>query len=65
MTLGWGTDNRTLRDTSLDEIERRFAASGLTTRYYTSEVHKAAFALPRFIGDIVADARREAGKAAC
>jgi spermidine synthase len=64
MTLGWGTDNRTLRDTSLDEIERRFAASGLTTRYYTPEVHKAAFALPRFIGEIVTEACREAGKAA-
>ena len=35
------------------EITRRFAAAGFSTRYYTPEVHKAAFALPRYVLDIV------------
>jgi spermidine synthase len=36
----------------LDTLERRFADLGLDTRYYTPEVHQAAFALPRFIRDL-------------
>jgi spermidine synthase len=41
----------------LATIEERFAASGITTRYYTPQVHLASFALPRFILDIVEAAR--------
>ncbi len=49
MALGWGTDDETLKSVPLEELEKRYAAAGLTTRYYTPEVHKAAFALPRYV----------------
>ena len=34
-------------------IPESFAEAGLETRYYTPEVHKAAFVLPAFIRDLV------------
>ncbi|MFP4126794.1 MAG: polyamine aminopropyltransferase [Alphaproteobacteria bacterium] len=37
-------------------LERRFAAAAIATRYYTPEVHGAAFALPRFIRDLCDEA---------
>ena len=54
MAMGWGTDDETLREVPLDELEKRFAEAGFTTRYYTPEVHRAAFALPRYVQDYVA-----------
>ena len=62
MALGWGTDNETLRAVPLETLKARFAALGIKTRYYTPELHAAAFALPAFIADIVEGARKEAGK---
>lgn len=53
MALGWGSDNTALRSTPLELIEQRFAEADIVTRYYTPEVHRASFALPRFIADIV------------
>ncbi|MEO1000648.1 MAG: polyamine aminopropyltransferase, partial [Pseudomonadota bacterium] len=35
--------------TDLETLEARFAAASLTPRYYTPEVHQAAFALPGYI----------------
>lgn len=60
MTLGWATDNVELRKTPVSVLEERFKAAGLTTRYYTPEVHAAAFALPRFILDAVEEGRAQA-----
>jgi spermidine synthase len=60
MALGWGTDDESPRHVSLADLERRFAAAKLDTRYYTPAAHKGAFALPRFIEDIVEGARRDA-----
>lgn len=53
MTMGFATDDKALRAVPLSTLEARFAAAKLYTRYYTPEVHKAAFALPRFISDLV------------
>jgi spermidine synthase len=53
MTMGFATDDKALRAVPLSTLEERFAAAKLPTRYYTPEVHKAAFALPRFIRDLV------------
>lgn len=53
MAMGWGTNDAALKDIPLTELETRFAAAGFDTRYYTPEVHKAAFALPRYVLDIV------------
>jgi spermidine synthase len=53
MAMGWGTDDETLSAVSLDELTKRFANLKINTRYYTPEVHRAAFALPRYVLDIV------------
>ena len=49
MTLGWASRSAAPRATPLAEIERRFRAAGIETRYYTPEVHVAAFGLPGYI----------------
>ncbi len=55
MTLGWGTDDETLRDVDIEVLRVRFEISSLKTRYYTPDVHRAAFALPQFILDLMTD----------
>ena len=49
MAFGWATDDRSLRHVSVPELERRYAAAGLDTRFYCPAVHRAAFALPRYL----------------
>lgn len=49
MTLGWATNNKKLRETTLATLTKRFKAARLKTKYYTPEVHRGAFALPQFI----------------
>jgi len=57
MAMGWATDNKRLRHTPLKTIAARYRKAGsFPTRYWTSEMHVAAFALPRFIADLVARA---------
>jgi len=54
MAMGWATDNTRLRQTPVATIERRYRKAGsFKTKYWTPEVHRAAFALPRFIAEIV------------
>lgn len=53
MTLGWATDNADLRKVDVETLAARFKAADFKTRYYTPEVHAAAFALPRYILDSV------------
>ena len=62
MALGWGTDDAALRTVPLATLKARFAAAGIKTRYYTPELHGAAFALPAFIAEVVEAGRRVAGK---
>jgi spermidine synthase len=49
MAMGWGTDDKALTDVPVETLRARFAAADFDTRYYTPEVHKAAFALPRYV----------------
>ena len=57
MAMGWATDDRRLRQTPVKTIAARYRrAGGFSTRYWTPEVHAAAFALPRFIAETVAKA---------
>ena len=49
MALGWATGNPDLRGVGIDALAARFEAVGLETRYYTPEVHKAAFVLPPYV----------------
>jgi spermidine synthase len=59
MAMGWATDDKRLRQTLVKTIAARYRkAGGFSTKYWTPEVHTAAFALPRFIADTVARAGR-------
>jgi spermidine synthase len=57
MAMGWATDDRKLRRVSVRTIAERYDNAGrFATKYWTPEVHVAAFALPRFIAEKVAKA---------
>ncbi len=59
MAMGWASDNPRLRQASVKAIAARYArAGGFATSYWTPEVQVAAFALPRFIAETVAKARK-------
>ncbi len=49
MAYGWATDDTDHRKVSLSKLAERYMESGITTDYYTPEVHLAAFALPLHI----------------
>lgn len=49
MAFGWASDNATLRRQTAEDIAPRFEALQIETRYYTPEIHAAAFALSRNI----------------
>jgi spermidine synthase len=59
MAMGWATDNTRLRQASVKTIAGRYKKAGsFPTKYWTPEVHVAAFALPRFIAEKVAKAKK-------
>ena len=59
MAMGFATDNTRVRRHSVTTIARRYRKAGcFATKYWTPEVHVAAFAQPRFIADLVARAER-------
>jgi spermidine synthase len=49
MAFGWASEDKTRRQQPLDTLARRFELAGIKTRYYTPEIHGAAFALPRYM----------------
>lgn len=54
LAMGWATDDKALRNVSVEMLTERYEAAGsFSTKYWTPEVHRAAFALPRFIRDRV------------
>jgi spermidine synthase len=53
MAFGWASDAERLRTTPLDELEARYAAAGIETRYYNPEIHRAAFALPNDVRKLI------------
>ena len=58
LAMGWATDDRGLRRLPVATIAERYRRAGaFPTRYWTPEVHAAAFALPRFIAERVAKGR--------
>ncbi|MEM7742304.1 MAG: polyamine aminopropyltransferase [Pseudomonadota bacterium] len=52
MAFGWGTDGAA-RDVTVETLSERFDAAGLSPKYYNPEVHKAAFALPNYVREII------------
>jgi spermidine synthase len=58
MAMGWASDNAKLREAPMATIANRYERAGrFPTKYWTPQVHVAAFALPRFIAEQVAKAR--------
>ncbi len=53
MTFGWASDTPALRRQETALIRKRFARTGITTRYYTPDLHAAAFALPQYLMDAI------------
>ncbi len=55
MAMGFASDDKRLRRAPARTIAARYRRAGhFPTRYWTPELHVGAFALPRFIGDMVA-----------
>ncbi len=58
MAMGWAADDPRSRTLPVETLAERYAAAGgFPTRYWTPQVQRAAFALPRFIAEIVEKAR--------
>ncbi len=55
MALGWASRSPRPGAETVDTLRARFDAAPVATRYYTPELHKAAFALPRYIQDLIRD----------
>ncbi|MBO39165.1 MAG: spermidine synthase [Rhodospirillaceae bacterium] len=49
MTFGWGSQRSDIRNTPLEIIEERLKLLNLDLKYYSAAIHKASFALPRYI----------------
>ena len=59
MAMGWAAKDRKLRRHPVRTIAARYRKAGsFKTKYWTPEVHVAAFALPRFIAEKVAMAKK-------
>ena len=58
MTFAWGAKNTATRELDITTIRQRFEAANIATRYYTPAVHQAAFALPRYLEDLVISAKK-------
>jgi spermidine synthase len=57
MAMGMATDDKRMRRHPVKTIAQRYRKGGaFKTMYWTPEVHVAAFAKPRFIADLVANA---------
>jgi spermidine synthase len=52
MAFGWATDGGA-RSTPLADLRARYAAAKLDCRYYSPEVHEAAFALPGYVKRLI------------
>ena len=55
MALGWGSNGLDLAAPLTSATQQQIADGGLATRYYNAAIHGAAFALPQYIRDIMAD----------
>lgn len=58
MTFAWGAKNPEMRNIDQATLETRFAKANIQTRYYTPAVHKGAFALPRYLEELVLSAKK-------
>jgi spermidine synthase len=49
MSFAWASDNSVLRQVPVDRIRQHYRQSGISTRYYTPDIHTASFALPQYL----------------
>ena len=54
MALGWASDFEAHRWVNRDDLATRYRGAGLTTRYYSPDIHIASFVLPPFITELIA-----------
>lgn len=53
MAFAWASDTVSLRRSDLQTVKQRWLAQNIKSRYYTPELHQAAFALPQYLLDIL------------
>jgi spermidine synthase len=58
VAFGWASSALSPESVGSDELRARFATANIGTRYYTPEIHRAAFAMPRFMREILDSATR-------
>lgn len=52
LSVAWASDDAAKSTAPMADIESRFKASGISTRFYTPAMHQAIFALPREFPDL-------------
>ncbi len=52
LALGWASDTHRLSEVDLAAVRARYQASGIATRYYNPEIHRAAFAQPNYLKEL-------------
>lgn len=56
MNFAWASNTPELRQVETSVLQQRFSAENLATRYYTPEIHRAAFALPAYLQQTLQEA---------
>lgn len=56
LAIGWGSDSVRMDSVPLEVLEERIARSGLSLRYYSAGIHRAAFVLPPYIAELTSQA---------
>ena len=51
MTFAWASDSVAQNAVNLAELQQRYSASAMQTRYYNPALHQACFALPQYLLD--------------
>jgi spermidine synthase len=57
MTFAWGSNEPALRNVAIETLQQRYKDAAIKTRYYTPEIHKASFALPKYIVDALTESK--------
>jgi spermidine synthase len=57
MTFAWGSNEPALRNVTVETLQQRYKDAAIRTRYYTPEIHKASFALPKYIVDALSESK--------
>jgi len=58
MAFGFGTDNIESLNIPIETLKERYKSANFPTRYYNPEIHRASFALPQFILDLIDKAKQ-------